>query len=535
MTPASTRPALVSCVMIFLNGARFIDDAIRSVVGQTGFDDWELILVDDGSTDESTALAKAWAAKQPSRIRYVDHPGHQNLGMSAARNLGVRHAVGRYIAFLDCDDVFLPSSLAHRMRVAAAHPDADLVLGGTWWWHSWTGEESAAALECPLYLPVAPTLTTLPAPQLFAGIFGIPGGSHVSAICGLLIRRDALLAIGGMEEQFRGLYEDQVLWAKVGLKLSAVVDPRPLALYRQHADSACSVSLATGAWTRTGPSPPLAQFHAWLQEYTRQEMGEDSPEWQIVQRNIAHALDDGAARDRGLRGLVKRFAPEFVKRAVRRLRDRSRHDAVGDRPISIPAMWSEQFLRVITTSMSGRVLVVAPSLPTDDEPWRSELPEDAFGPSVQRTVCPADRLEGSVRFDHVVVPFETSLELSARDVLDVLQRCVRPGGTVAAVLPGRAWFAPNDGVVADRGELAREVERAARERFPEMHVSVETFGNAVTAAAVARQVPASEVRGVAIDHHDSSAEVLLGLVISAPLTSGPGLRADRAARPGGLG
>ena len=90
---------------------------------QAGFDDWELILVDDGSTDASTAIAKAWAASDPARIRYVEHDDHQNRGMSASRNLGVAVARGRYVAFLDCDDVWLPSALAHRTRVAAAYPD----------------------------------------------------------------------------------------------------------------------------------------------------------------------------------------------------------------------------------------------------------------------------------------------------------------------------------------------------------------------------------------------------------------------------
>ena len=113
-----------SCVVIFLDGAGFIDEAIASVVYQAGFDDWELILVDDGSTDASTAIAKAWAAGDPARIRYVEHDGHQNRGMSASRNLGVALARGTYVAFLDCDDVWLPSALAHRARVAAAYPAA---------------------------------------------------------------------------------------------------------------------------------------------------------------------------------------------------------------------------------------------------------------------------------------------------------------------------------------------------------------------------------------------------------------------------
>ena len=66
--------------MIFLNGEEFLDEAIRSVVEQEGFDAWELLLVDDGSTDQSSAIADTWVERLPDRIRYLEHPGHENLG-----------------------------------------------------------------------------------------------------------------------------------------------------------------------------------------------------------------------------------------------------------------------------------------------------------------------------------------------------------------------------------------------------------------------------------------------------------------------
>ena len=82
---------LVSAVIIFLNAERFLEEAIESVRAQT-YTDWELLLVDDGSTDGSSGCARRHAAAEPGRIRYLDHPGHVNLGMSAARNLGSESA-----------------------------------------------------------------------------------------------------------------------------------------------------------------------------------------------------------------------------------------------------------------------------------------------------------------------------------------------------------------------------------------------------------------------------------------------------------
>src|SRR5919198_1004258 len=101
---------LVSAIIIFLNAERFIQEAIESVFAQT-YDAWELLLVDDGSTDGSTAIARRYAEQHPGKVRYLEHNGHQNRGKSASRNLAIRNCTGEYIAFLDADDVWLPRKL----------------------------------------------------------------------------------------------------------------------------------------------------------------------------------------------------------------------------------------------------------------------------------------------------------------------------------------------------------------------------------------------------------------------------------------
>ena len=90
----------VSAITIFLNAEKFIRDAIESVLAQT-YDDWELLLVDDGSDDGSSDIARWYAEQYAPKVRYFEHAGHANLGMSASRNLGVEHARGEYIAFLE--------------------------------------------------------------------------------------------------------------------------------------------------------------------------------------------------------------------------------------------------------------------------------------------------------------------------------------------------------------------------------------------------------------------------------------------------
>src|SRR3954469_7760024 len=119
--------SLVSVVLIFLNEERYLEEAVQSVRDQT-MTDWEMILVDDGSTDGSTGLARDLAAKD-ERIRYVDHPGHENRGMSAPRNLGVSNGAAPYIAFLDSDDVWPPDRLAQQVDMLEKMPDVAMVVG----------------------------------------------------------------------------------------------------------------------------------------------------------------------------------------------------------------------------------------------------------------------------------------------------------------------------------------------------------------------------------------------------------------------
>ena len=78
----------VSVICIFYNAERFFREAIDSVLEQE-FDDFEFLLVDDGSTDGSTAIALEYVAQHPDRVRYLEHEGHANRGMSATRNLGL--------------------------------------------------------------------------------------------------------------------------------------------------------------------------------------------------------------------------------------------------------------------------------------------------------------------------------------------------------------------------------------------------------------------------------------------------------------
>ena len=109
----NTGNPMVSVVIPVFNAERFLAQAVQSVIDQT-MGDWELILVDDGSTDQSTELAEHFAACDP-RIRLLRNP--VNVGVSETRNRGVRAARGQFIALLDSDDRWHPEKLEKQLAL----------------------------------------------------------------------------------------------------------------------------------------------------------------------------------------------------------------------------------------------------------------------------------------------------------------------------------------------------------------------------------------------------------------------------------
>jgi glycosyltransferase involved in cell wall biosynthesis len=101
------------------NGARYLGEAIDSVLAQT-HPAAELIVVDDGSEDESGAIAEAYGPP----VRCIRQ---ENGGMAAARNRAIREASGDYFAFLDADDRFRPDKLERQLQVFAEDPQLDVV------------------------------------------------------------------------------------------------------------------------------------------------------------------------------------------------------------------------------------------------------------------------------------------------------------------------------------------------------------------------------------------------------------------------
>src|SRR5262245_958639 len=177
---------LVSVIVIFLNGAKFITEAIKSVFEQT-YHCWELFLVDDGSIDGSTQIARQYAERYPGKVCYLQHPDHQNRGMSASRNLGLAHARGDFIAFLDADDVWFPQKLGRQVAIMQAQPRAAMVYGTSQYWFSWTRDLADLGRDDIPALGVEPERLIEPPPLLTLSLRSL---ARTACPSDLLVLRD---------------------------------------------------------------------------------------------------------------------------------------------------------------------------------------------------------------------------------------------------------------------------------------------------------------------------------------------------------
>ena len=201
------------------NAAPFLEQAIRSVLEQAG-PRLELIVVDDGSTDNSVAVAESLGPA----VRVLHQ---QNRGPAAARNRGVQAAKGEFVAFLDADDVWLPRSLARRLRCFADDSQIGLVYGDFKYWHP--ARVGSQAWQSVPWLREVSIVKAQESGWLYPELL------LDSLICTITVvmRRSVFDAVGGFDESLR-TGEDYDLWLRVAQDWRCVRLDEPVAWYRLH-------------------------------------------------------------------------------------------------------------------------------------------------------------------------------------------------------------------------------------------------------------------------------------------------------------
>jgi glycosyltransferase involved in cell wall biosynthesis len=242
-------------VICFLDAARYLEETLESVAAQS-MPDYEVLLVDDGSTDASTEIARSWCDRDP-RFRYIEHEAHANLGLSASRNAGIASAQADLIALLDADDVWMPEKLEQQMAILQSDHESAMVCGAVLYWRSWNGGTDEVRQTGDRPGPRNPGEASLS--------FYPIGPAHAPCPSDLMIRRDAIEQIGGFESEFKGdlaMYEDQAFLAKLYLTSRIHVSGRVWLRYRIHEGSIVAMVSRAGNARRV-----RAYFLAWLTRY----------------------------------------------------------------------------------------------------------------------------------------------------------------------------------------------------------------------------------------------------------------------------
>jgi len=253
----------VTVIMIVRDGERFIEEALQSVCAQT-MHAWEVLVVDDGSRDGTVDIVGQFIKRDSTRFFLLQHPAGICRGMSASRNLGLKHARGELITFLDHDDVMSAEKLDRQCKLLDQHPDVAAVIGPNIRWYSWDqsshGADHAARVDHQQDLGIAASDAGLVVtPPSLLPIFLERTEATPQAP---MVRADAIRAVGGFEEAFRDMYEDQVFLAKLLLTNSIVVSNESWQCYRQHSESCVHRAHREGRHQRA-----RRRFLAWLDAY----------------------------------------------------------------------------------------------------------------------------------------------------------------------------------------------------------------------------------------------------------------------------
>jgi glycosyltransferase involved in cell wall biosynthesis len=301
--------ALISIVTPFLNTPpEFLAEAVESVLSQS-YPNWEMLLIDDGSSDESTSMALRYARQYQGQIRYLEHDKHQTRGASASRNLGIRYARGEYIGLLDADDVWLPHKLQQQVMLLQLHSEVGMVYGNTLYWYSWSGNPEDTRRD---FLPrLGVQSGSIVKPPKLVPLF-LEGYAAVPCTCSILIRRRLVKEVGGFDDKFLDLYTDQVFYSKVCLTSPVLVVDECWDRYRQRVDSSCSLGQKTGRLHSA-----RLEFLKWLANYLREQGIQNASVWESLRKELRQYDDPGWLGWRQLARYVERRSKKLCSRIMK--------------------------------------------------------------------------------------------------------------------------------------------------------------------------------------------------------------------------
>jgi glycosyltransferase involved in cell wall biosynthesis len=512
---------LVSVIINFLNAQKYISEAIESVLSQE-YSDWELILVDDGSTDASTKVALDYAQRYPGKISYFNHPNHENKGASCSRNFGLSKARGEYIAFLDADDVWLPHKLIKQVQILESNPEISMVYGPAFMWYSWTGKPQDFIKDHMQKLSVKPD--SLVKPLDWVVNFLQDEGKGIPTTCGILVRRDALSSLDWFEESLCE-YEDMTFYAKVFSEKSVFASSQCICKYRQHPESRSFSGLISGL-----DSQEREKFLIWLRSYLNNrkvkniavKINLSAKIWfsrhKTVNKYILYSLK--IARVFFMRIILKvlKLIKSFLRLILRPFKMiisrlslafsmKPLSEAWGfDRGLPLHRYYVDNFLQEFSADIRGHCLEFQENsyirrfdrgavqkidiLNVDSDNPRATIVADISKPNN----IP------SGQFDCIICTHVLHIIYDFEKAVSELYRILKPGGVVLFASPLVSMYS------ADVGDLWRFTPDSLRiilgKVFGEDNVVIKSYGNSLIAAGEIRGLVRSEFTKTELDYQD---------------------------------
>jgi glycosyltransferase involved in cell wall biosynthesis len=488
-------PALISVIIPCYNQAGFLAEAIESVLRQT-YENVEIIVVDDGSTDNSALVAGRY-----ERVHVVKQ---ENQGLSAARNTGWRQSRGSFLVFLDADDRLLPAALELGAQYLVAHSACAFVAGG----YLKITEDGS-----PLDAPVLPKVRGNYYRQFLRGNFI---GMHA----GVTYRRNAVEEFGGFDLSLPAC-EDYDLFLRITRVYPIYCHDHVVAEYRRHATNMSGNPEFMLHWTlatlrrqdryvkeQDGLASALAEgvhrarliYGDSLYKLWRLRLGERGVDGEGVRQAFRLALNWPFVSDR-MRIVARQFKARLTARlgwpprGWVTLGDLRRTAPIHRQPRNgIASYYSRSFMKIWLNDMeeeTGKAAAICRDggcvVATDDFAALEQFP--------------------SGEFERVVLPLSLQRAYDVAAAIETVHRILKPDGLLIATLPG---IAP----VETDADFWRFTASSAERLFGQKtwaELDVRGYGNVLAATAAIQGLCAQDLTDAELDTYDPDYQVVIGV------------------------
>jgi glycosyltransferase involved in cell wall biosynthesis len=525
--PSGSPAGLASVVITCYNQAHFLATAIQSALEQT-LQAAEVIVVDDGSTDQTASVARAFP-----QVRYLRQ---ENRGLAAARNAGLARALGQYVCFLDADDLLLPRAIESGCAVFEEHPQCAFVYGDS------RDIDSGGRVTSD---PRGPRVASEHYRRLLEGNFI---GMHAT----VLYRRDILRSAGGFDTRLDRC-EDYELYLRLVRDFPVQEHSEIIACYRQHdlnmsLDHAAMLDAAVSAVrmqkTAIRSNPVLLDaarrgianwrnyYGDLLLEDLRSAVKADGFSWTACR--IFRSLL--VRRPRQLTGRVLNVAKRRLTSSLSAVRKSIRGNRVSfgelrrvtpfsrrfgfDLGLPVDRYYIEQFLLHEAENIRGGVLEAGDDSYTRRFGGARVTRSDVLhvtpgtpGATIIADLTQAGRIPSN-SFDCIILTQTLHFIFDLRAALRTIARILRPGGCLLLTTPGISQIC-RDQADPESDSWRLTVSSATKlfgEFFGERNIHVASHGNVLVAAAFLYGLPASQLTNTELNSNDPDYPLIVSVV-----------------------